>query len=53
MVGAGAMGLAVFLVAVDGTVLSLATPSIVRDLQPTASQVLWIGDIYSFVLAGC
>lgn len=48
----GAMGLAVFLVAVDGTVLSLATPSIVRDLQPTASQVLWIGDIYSFVLAG-
>ena len=46
------MSLAVFLVAVDGTVLSLATPSIVRDLQPSASQVLWIGDIYSFVLAG-
>lgn len=48
----GAMSLAVFLVAVDGTVLSLATPSIVKDLQPTAAQVLWIGDIYSFVLAG-
>jgi len=48
----GAMCLAIFLVAVDGTVLSLATPSIVKDLQPTASQVLWIGDIYSFVLAG-
>jgi hypothetical protein len=47
-----AMCLAVFLVAVDGTVLSLATPSIVEDLEPTASQVLWIGDIYSFVLAG-
>jgi DHA2 family multidrug resistance protein-like MFS transporter len=47
-----AMSLAVFLVAVDGTVLSLATPSIVRALEPTASQVLWIGDIYSFVLAG-
>ncbi len=47
-----AMCLAIFLVAVDGTVLSLATPSIVKDLQPTASQVLWIGDIYSFVLAG-
>ncbi len=46
------MCLAIFLVAVDGTVLSLATPSIVRDLQPTATQVLWIGDIYSFVLAG-
>jgi DHA2 family multidrug resistance protein-like MFS transporter len=50
--GLVAMSLAVFLVAVDGTVLSLATPSIVKDLQPTASQVLWIGDIYSFVLAG-
>jgi len=47
-----AMCLAIFLVAVDGTVLSLATPSIVKDLQPTATQVLWIGDIYSFVLAG-
>lgn len=47
-----AMSLAIFLVAVDGTVLSLATPSIVRDLQPTATQILWIGDIYSFVLAG-
>jgi len=46
------MCLAIFLVAVDGTVLSLATPSIVEDLQPTATQVLWIGDIYSFVLAG-
>jgi len=46
------MSLAIFLVAVDGTVLSLATPSIVRDLQPTAGEVLWIGDIYSFVLAG-
>lgn len=47
-----ALCLAVFLVAVDGTVLSLATPSIVRDLQPTATEILWIGDIYSFVLAG-
>lgn len=47
-----AMSLAVFLVAVDGTVLALATPSIVKDLEPTASQVLWIGDIYAFVLAG-
>lgn len=46
------MCLAIFLVAVDGTVLSLATPSIVADLQPTATQILWIGDIYSFVLAG-
>lgn len=47
-----ALCLAVFMVAVYGTVLSLATPSIVADLAPSASQILWIGDIYAFVLAG-
>ena len=38
--------------AVDGTVLFLAIPSLTADLAPTATQILWIGDIYSFVLAG-
>ena len=44
--------LAVTLLAVDGTVLFLAIPSLTADLAPTATQILWIGDIYSFVLAG-
>lgn len=44
--------LAVTLLAIDGTVLYLALPALGRDLGPTAAQVLWIGDIYSFVLAG-
>ena len=44
--------LAVFMVAVDGTVVSVAVPSISEQLRPTYNQVLWIGDIYSFVLAG-
>lgn len=44
--------LAVFMLAVDGTVLALAVPALTADLAPTASQVLWIGDIYSFALAG-
>lgn len=44
--------LAVLLVAVDATVLGLATPYISEDLAPTGSQLLWIGDIYSFVIAG-
>lgn len=44
--------LAVLLIAVDSTVLSLATPFIGRDLRPSGTQLLWIGDIYSFVLAG-
>ena len=44
--------LAVFMVAVDGTVISVAVPSITEQLRPTYNQVLWVGDIYSFVLAG-
>jgi len=44
--------LAVFMVAVDGTVISVAVPAITEQLQPSYNQVLWIGDIYSFVLAG-
>ncbi|MET7680829.1 MFS transporter [Streptomyces sp. NPDC005423] len=44
--------LAVLLVAVDATVLGLATPYISEDLNPTGTQLLWIGDVYSFVIAG-
>ena len=44
--------LAVFMVAVDGTVVSVAVPAITEQLKPDYTQVLWIGDIYSFVLAG-
>ena len=46
------LGLAVFMVAVDGTVVSVAVPAITEQLKPDYTQVLWIGDIYSFVLAG-
>ncbi|MEE6136421.1 MFS transporter [Mycobacterium sp. 050128] len=44
--------LGVLLIGVDGTVLALAIPFIGRDLGTAATQVLWIGEIYSFVLAG-
>lgn len=44
--------LAVVLLAIDGTVLSLAVPALTADLDPSATQLLWIGDIYSFALAG-
>jgi DHA2 family multidrug resistance protein-like MFS transporter len=43
---------AVLLLAVDGTVLYLAVPSLTRELAPTATEVLWIGDVYSLALAG-
>ncbi|MGW3623645.1 MFS transporter [Streptomyces sp. NPDC000880] len=43
---------AVLLVAVDATVLGLATPFLSEDLRPSGTQLLWIGDVYSFVIAG-
>src|SRR5437867_2961106 len=36
----------------DLTVLNLAVPHISEALRPTSSQLLWIVDIYGFVLAG-
>ncbi|WP_108989025.1 MFS transporter [Streptomyces coelicoflavus] len=48
----GVLVLAVLLVAVDATVLGLATPYLSEDLQPSGTQLLWIGDAYSFVIAG-
>ncbi|WP_026429769.1 MFS transporter [Schaalia georgiae] len=48
----GVLTLAVMLLAIDGSVLSLAVPSLSADLDPTANQILWIGDIYSFAIAG-
>ncbi|MCP3817122.1 MFS transporter [Streptomyces sp. A3M-1-3] len=44
--------LAVLLVAVDATVLGLATPFLSEDLKPSGTQLLWIGDVYSFIIAG-
>jgi MFS transporter, DHA2 family, multidrug resistance protein len=41
------------LYSMDLEVLYLAVPSLTADLQPTSSQLLWITDIYGFLLAGC
>lgn len=46
------LAFAILLIAVDGTVLDLALPFISADLAPTSNQLLWIIDVYSFVLAG-
>ncbi|MBM3678462.1 MAG: MFS transporter [Actinobacteria bacterium] len=46
------LSLAVLMVAIDATVLNLAIPEITRDLDPTSTQLLWILDVYSLVLAG-
>lgn len=48
----GVLSLGVLLIGVDGTVVAVATPIIGTQLGATSTQILWIGDIYSFVLAG-
>ncbi|MGV9306000.1 MFS transporter [Nonomuraea sp. NPDC003727] len=44
--------LTVSLIVIDGTVLHLAIPSLTEALRPSSTQVLWIADIYGFVLGG-
>ena len=51
------MGLAVIalpclLYSMDLTVLNLAVPSLSADLKPSSAQLLWIVDIYGFLVAG-
>ncbi|MEV5318922.1 MFS transporter [Streptomyces sp. NPDC052687] len=48
----GVLMLPLLLVSMDVSVLYFAIPAISADLAPTATQQLWIFDIYAFVLAG-
>ncbi len=50
--GLAVLTLPVLLVSMDMTVLHLAIPKITADLDPNGPQVLWIVDIYAFVVAG-
>jgi DHA2 family multidrug resistance protein-like MFS transporter len=38
--------------ALDLTILNFAVPQLTRHLQPSAAQLLWIIDIYGFMVAG-
>ncbi len=51
-IGLGVIALACILYVMDLTILHLAVPSISRELQPTSTQLLWIIDIYGFMVAG-
>ncbi|MDN5857955.1 MAG: MFS transporter [Pseudonocardia sp.] len=44
--------LPLLMVSMDVSVLFFAVPHIARDLAPSADQVLWMFDVYGFVLAG-
>lgn len=49
--GVAVLALAVVILAIDMTVLNFALPAISRDLDPSGTQLLWIVDVYAFVIA--
>jgi MFS transporter, DHA2 family, multidrug resistance protein len=51
-IGLAVLALPCLLVTMDLDVLYLAVPSLSKDLLPSSSQLLWITDIYGFLIAG-
>src|SRR5215813_1818882 len=51
-IGLAVIALPCLLYSMDLTVLNLAVPSLAQDLRPSASELLWIVDIYGFFVAG-
>ena len=50
--GLGVLGLTSLSVAIDLFVMLLALPSIGQELHASATQLLWVTDMYGFLLAG-
>ncbi len=50
--GVVVLSIACMLYSMDLSVLFLAMPSITVELKPTPTQLLWINDIYGFMVAG-
>lgn len=51
-IGLAVLALPCMLYSMDLTVLNLAVPTLTQELKPSASQLLWIIDIYGFMVAG-
>jgi MFS transporter, DHA2 family, multidrug resistance protein len=51
-IGLAVIALPCLLYAMDLTVLNLAVPQLSADLKPSGAQLLWIVDIYGFMIAG-
>jgi DHA2 family multidrug resistance protein-like MFS transporter len=51
-IGLAVIALPCLLYAMDLTVLTLAIPSLSADLHPSSTELLWIVDIYGFLVAG-
>ena len=51
-IGLAVIALPCMLYSMDLTVLNLAVPQLSADLRPSAAELLWIVDIYGFLVAG-
>jgi hypothetical protein len=51
-IGLAVIALPCVLYSMDLTVLNLAVPALTADLKPSSAQLLWIVDIYGFLVAG-
>jgi MFS transporter, DHA2 family, multidrug resistance protein len=51
-IGLAVLAIACVVYAMDLTVLHLAVPQLSADLKPTSAELLWIVDIYGFMVAG-
>ena len=51
-IGLAVLTLPAMLISMDLTVLHLAVPSLSAELKPGSAQLLWIVDIYGFMIAG-
>lgn len=51
-IGLAVLMLPTLLIVMDLTVLHLAVPHLSEDLQPSSTQLLWIVDMYGFMIAG-
>ncbi len=51
-IGLAVIALPCLLYSMDLTVLNLALPALTADLRPSPTQLLWIVDIYGFLVAG-
>ena len=50
-VGLGVLAVPCLLISMDASVLDLAVPHLSADLEPSSTQLLWIVDVYGFLLA--
>jgi DHA2 family multidrug resistance protein-like MFS transporter len=51
-IGLAVIALPCMLYSMDLTVLNLAVPALSADLRPSSAELLWIVDIYGFLVAG-